>query len=301
MSHPTPLPHPPRRAAALAGRQWQPAIPGMASLRAGPWPLKGLALALLAAAVPTLLLGALDPRTVDGLPWTANVWAKPLKFQLSMAVHLLTLAWSLGWMQRQGLAVPGRRLLVGALVPTVLFEAAYITVQGARGVRSHFNRATPLEDLGASLMASGAGVLVGAAAWVGAVALWHWWRQPAGQRAPMLVAIGLGFLATFLLAGITGSMLGQHRGPHVDMLAAQALPLAGLPLTGWRLDIGDLRIAHFMGVHAMQVLPMAAWLACLAWRQQRTPAQATVVAVTAAWCACTLGLMQWAAAGRGLL
>lgn len=62
--------------------------PEWASLQAGPRLLNQLALLLLAAALPTLALGWLDPRTVEGLPWAAHVRAKPLKFQLSMALHL---------------------------------------------------------------------------------------------------------------------------------------------------------------------------------------------------------------------
>jgi hypothetical protein len=33
----------------------------------------------------------------------------------------------------------------------------------------------------------------------------------------------------------------------------------GLPVTGWSADHGDLRIAHFLGMHGLQVLPVLAW------------------------------------------
>jgi len=250
--------------------------------------------ALLVLALPTWGLGFLDDRTVHGLAWTANVWAKPLKFQLSMAVQLLTIAWALAWMARHGHAVPARKAMVTALVATVLFETVYITVQGARGVASHFNRTTPLEDLGASLMASGAYVLVGSSAWLGAVALWHWVRQATNERQAMLLAIGLGFVLMFFLAGFTGAAMGQHRGPFVQAISE---PGSQWLLTGWRMDIGDLRVAHFFGVHAMQAVPLVAWMAVKA-RWLRVPY--VVALVAGAWTALTILLMEHALANRGL-
>ncbi|MGV3683563.1 MAG: hypothetical protein ACO1PM_28120 [Acidovorax sp.] len=255
-----------------------------------------LILALLAMALPTSLMGQIDHRTVGDLAWTANVWAKPLKFQLSIALHLLTIVWAMAWMQRHcGMALPGHKVLVVSLAITVLFEVVYITVQGARGAPSHFNRATPLESVGASLMAGGASVLVGASAWIGAVALWRWYRLAPSQREPMLLAIGLGFVLMFVLAGYTGSALGQYRGPFVQVVKdAQA----GLPLTGWRTDIGDLRIAHFWGVHSMQAVPLLAWPLS---RLTLGLAHGGILAGAIAWSAMTVALMQLALLGKGVL
>ena len=41
----------------------------------------------------------------------------------------------------------------------------------------------------------------------------------------------------------------------------------GLPITGWSADHGDLRIAHFIGMHGLQVIPLLAWW--MAWRRAR--------------------------------
>jgi len=45
----------------------------------------------------------------------------------------------------------------------------------------------------------------------------------------------------------------------------------GVPIFGWSRSGGDLRVAHFFGLHLMQALPIAAWLArdAVAERLQR--------------------------------
>lgn len=216
-----------------------------------------IALALALLAVPTAIALALDDRMLGHF----NVWIKPLKFQLALAVQTATLAWAVGHLTpvRRRIAMP--HMLAIGWAAVALYEASYITLQGARGVASHFNRTTPWEAVGGTLMATGAGLLVTVTLWVGLVALWQARRQ---RWAPMPLAIGAGFILGALLAGWTGGAIGAVRGYWPGPLVE---PVQWMPVTGWVLSQTDLRIAHFIGLHQMQFLPAAAALgAWMHWR-----------------------------------
>ncbi|KJV10327.1 hypothetical protein VZ95_05735 [Elstera litoralis] len=62
-----------------------------------------------------------------------------------------------------------------------------------------------------------------------------------------------------VLGGITGIWMGGQPGHWVGGIASDA---GGLPIVGWARDGGDLRVAHFFGLHLMQALPL---LALLLW------------------------------------
>ena len=57
----------------------------------------------------------------------------------------------------------------------------------------------------------------------------------------------IGLVMTFLLATVSGFVLGGQQPPAG----------VGLPIVGWHLGGADARPAHFLGVHAQQLLPLA--------------------------------------------
>lgn len=73
----------------------------------------------------------------------------------------------------------------------------------------------------------------------------------------------------------------------------------GLPLTGWSTQHGDLRVAHFVGLHALQVLPVLAVLLHRYGGAFPQPIQIRMMRTAAVGYAGLVGLPTWQAE-RGL-
>jgi hypothetical protein len=241
-------------------------------------PLLALALAM-AVLAPVAAVGlAVDPRELAGAP----VWAKPLKFAVSMVLYAVTLAWLLTLLDR------GRRVAwwAGTVTAALLgVEMVIITGAAAAGVQSHFNVSSPFAAaLWSTMGASIAGVW--AAALVVAALLLRTRIADRGRRlavrAGLLLAL-LGMALGFLMTGPTDEQLADFRGVAGAHTVGAADGGPGLPLLGWSTEAGDLRVPHFVGMHALQALPLAALLLELAARRvpalRREATRAGLVAV----------------------
>jgi hypothetical protein len=204
--------------------------------------------ASLAALALCLVLALLDPRLFDGV----SVWVKPAKFAASFVLWFWTLAWL--WPALSPAQQAGRvaRAVVGVMLAMALFEQGWITWRAAWGAPSHFAR----DGLGATvyaLMGLGATLLVAGAALLGLMILWR--GNPAMPR-PARWAAGLGLLVTGVLGGVTGFAMGGQGSAWVGA----GSNAAGWPPFYWQFSAGDLRVAHFLAIHAMQAIPLAVWL-----------------------------------------
>lgn len=221
---------------------------------------RGLAwsgVALLAAlALPSSIASVFDERTLLGV----TVWAKPLKFDGSLALHLLTLFVLLGCLPRPQRERPVVRRVVLAGVLCAVLEALYITLQAARGRPSHYSVETPLETfLYYGAMGPAAVVIVASSFAVG----WWLWRQgdpltAAGLRWGGALGLMLGSAATLAVTSALSSGAVDGLGHWVG---GERTDASGLPFFGWSTTGGDLRVPHFFATHLMQALPIVGWLA----------------------------------------
>ncbi|WND23824.1 hypothetical protein [Streptomyces violaceus] len=192
-----------------------------------------------------------DDRVLVGAP----IWAKPFKFAVSFVAYCLSLAWMLS-------LLPDRRRVgwwAGTVVALAsLVEMVIITGQVVRGKRSHFNHATPFDEALFNAMAVTV-VILWAGTLVVAVLLL---RARIADRASAW-AVRCGILLALAGAAVgflmTQPAPGQQRGVSKVVGAhSVGVPDGGpsMPLTGWSTTGGDLRIPHFFGMHALQLLPL---------------------------------------------
>ena len=170
-----------------------------------------------------------------------------MKFSVSIAIYVWTLAWYLRYLSGRRRAV---KLLSWGVAFTMVAEITLITLQSARGVPSHFNVATPLDAVLFATMGTIIGCNTVMLMWVTALFFVDRPELPAAY----LWGIRFGLLI-FLLASFEGVLMVIH-GSHTVGAADGG---AGLPFVNWSRQHGDLRVVHFFGMHALQVLPMAGY------------------------------------------
>jgi hypothetical protein len=182
-----------------------------------------------------------------------------------------------------------------------------IAAQAWRGTTSHFNVGTGVDGVLFTIM--GVGIVVQTiAAGAVAVALWRQrFEDPAlgaALRLGMTLSI-VGAAAAGLMTRPTPAQLELLRaGDRVTIVGAHTVGGPdggpGMPGTGWSRQHGDIRVAHFLGLHALQVLPAFALL--LHRRRIAGAVRERLIHVAAASYATLFVLLLWQALrGQSLL
>lgn len=225
----------------------------------------GVAMAL--ALFVTYGLSTTDERTIRDV----GIWVKPMKFMAATAVYSWTTVWLVCMANSSASHTTSFHWITALIISTSLFEVAYITFQGAQGLPSHYNTTDPLHTLLFGLMAIAAVGLTFSQIWLA----WEIWKEQGTQELSVTtLGVLIGLVLTFLLATISGFLLGANQPPVGQ----------GLPIVGWHFQ-KDIRPAHFLGVHAQQLIPL---LGLVAERYLGSFATAGVIAgsiaYVIAWC-----------------
>lgn len=206
--------------------------------------LAAVGLLNLTAAAVFLVLMLIDDTTVLGI----DRWIKPAKFGFSVGLYL----WSIAWFLPSLRIGRGPASAIGWTIAVLMFfENLLIFTQAIRGTRSHFNFDTPVDGTIFGWM--GILVLLNTVMLVVLTALFVF-RAADGPR-PWIWSIRIGLFILLLGSGVGGYMISN--GGH-SVGAADGGP--GLPVVHWNANAGDLRVAHLIGLHGIQVLPFVAFL-----------------------------------------
>lgn len=172
-------------------------------------------------------------------------WIKPMKFYFSIGIVCWTFSWLLVYVQKQKAV----KVFSVVTVITMLIEMIIITWQAANGRLSHFNISTAFYGILFSVMGIAITIFTLCALYV-TVLLFKQKEFPLWMTDGYKWGIrwGLLFFVIFAFEGGLMASLLHHTvgGPDGD---------EGLPVLNWSKFYGDLRVAHFFGMHALQLLP----------------------------------------------
>ncbi len=245
------------------------------------------ALAMIPLALLCLAGLTLDTRVLAGAP----LWLKPLKFSLSVLLYTATLTAMLQTLPESRLA----RWLGNTIGGMFVIEMVCVVTQAARGRHSHFNIVMP-DRIIFQLM--GIAILI---VWLlSAACSVLLWRHSRSHTLKLALALGVGVsvlggsLGALMLAPSPEQREILQRGEMPELLGHHTVGAPdggpGMPLTNWSITHGDLRVAHFVGLHGMQVVPFLTWLLFMKARRPRSG----VVLLAASYTALT-GIILWQA------
>lgn len=202
-----------------------------------------------------------DDRMLMGV----NVWLKPLKFSISTGIYILTLGYIITlypYSKRK------KWYINGIVSWTMIIELAIIVYQGARGVQSHYNMSSAFDGI----LYGSMGILVGVNVIIMILFIIDTIRLKLKTEKSIQWAILIGWLVVFFGSWVGGQMIGQLA--HNVGVADGG---AGLPLLNWSTIAGDLRVAHFFGLHGIQIIPLfALWLV----KKWKVPTKNQIIVVT---------------------
>lgn len=192
------------------------------------------------AAIICIILIQTTTTTVNNI----NAFIKPFKFFISIAIFCFTVGWMFYYLNDP------KKVKAFNIMAVIVFtyETFVITWQAANGRLSHFNTTTPLYGLLFTFMGIAIMVLT---LWTAYFGYLFFKKKDLNIPRPYLWGIRLGILF-FVVFALEGGIMAQALKHTVGGDDSGK----GLPLVNWNREHGDLRIAHFLGMHTLQIFPL---------------------------------------------
>ena len=131
------------------------------------------------------------------------------------------------------------------------FEIVYIAIQAKRKQLSHFNQSAPFYIFMYSLMGFAATVVTFYTAYVGLLFCF--------TRFPNLPDYYIWSIRFGILIFVVFAFEGFVMGSRLTHTIGGEMGGEGIPILNWSTKFGDPRVAHFIGMHALQVLPLLSY------------------------------------------
>ncbi len=175
-----------------------------------------------------------------------NAWYKPFKFAFSTFLYAWAMAWYCHYLPKFNLEI-----FNWAIIILLGFEIVYIALQASKGQESHYNTSTPLYATLFSMMAIAASLVTLYTAYVAVLFF--------SDKFPELTDYYLWAIRLSMIIFVIFSFQGFLMGSRLSHTVGLVNDNSDLYIVGWSKTVGDLRIAHFIGMHALQVLPLLAY------------------------------------------
>ncbi len=185
-------------------------------------------------------------KTTSTQVYGVNAWYKPLKFALSTFTYAWAMAWYCSYLPNFNV-----KLFNWTVIILLGFEIAYIALQAGKGQLSHYNTSTPMHSLLFSMMAIAASLVTLYTAYVCML-----FFNGSFDNLPDYYVWSIRLaLILFVIFSFEGFAMGARLSHTVGAMNDNS----SLFVLGWSKTFGDLRVAHFVGMHALQVLPIVAY------------------------------------------
>jgi hypothetical protein len=173
-----------------------------------------------------------------------NSVIKPMKFALSIWIYSWTMAIIMTYFVNQKKV----KIYSYAAIVCMGFEQIAITFQALRGEQSHFNKSNTFGIIVYELMGL---FILTITLWTAYMAYVYIKQKTHSLSNQIVLSMRIG-LVYFVIFSLFGGYIGGKTGHSVGGLDVGN----GLWFLNWNTLFGDLRVAHFFGIHSLQIIPL---------------------------------------------